>query len=251
MAAFPGRLPKKGPLPFRYLFLLTFVFFILSTVVSLWIINKGIEPVLMDIAESETKRVANLVINSAIKQQIEEEEINMNDVIVIQHDTNGNIASINYNNAIVNRVVTKLVDRVEKNLKAASRGKFQELEISSVGVEDSESNEDGIIYYIPVGQATNNVLLGSLGPRVPVRFDIIGDVTPEVKKSIQPFGINNALVEISVRVEVNVQVIIPFSTKPIVVARDFPVAMQVIEGEVPNFYNNGNNVNPSFEVPTH
>ncbi|MBB5324360.1 sporulation protein YunB [Anoxybacillus tepidamans] len=244
-----GRWPKRGPLPFRYLFLLTFVLFMMSTAVSLWIINKGIEPTLMRIAEKETKRIANLVINSAINQQITEDDLDVKDLITVQQDTYGNISSIDFNGAVVSRILAKTTNRVQKNLKAASQGKLHELEVPDIEIETNGLKNDGIIYYIPIGQATNNALLGNLGPRVPVRFYVIGDVISDVKKTIQPFGINNALVEIAVHIEVNVQVVIPFATKPATVSTDIPIAMRIIQGEVPNFYNNGGNSDPSFEIP--
>ncbi|MGX1725054.1 sporulation protein YunB, partial [Bacillus haynesii] len=40
-----GPLSKRGPLPFRYVMLLSFVFFIFSTAISLLIINSSIKPV--------------------------------------------------------------------------------------------------------------------------------------------------------------------------------------------------------------
>lgn len=221
----------------------------MSTAVSLWIINKGIEPTLMRIAEKETKRIANLVINSAINQQITEDDLDVKDLITVQQDTYGNISSIDFNGAVVSRILAKTTNRVQKNLKAASQGKLHELEVPDIEIETNGLKNDGIIYYIPIGQATNNALLGNLGPRVPVRFYVIGDVISDVKKTIQPFGINNALVEIAVHIEVNVQVVIPFATKPATVSTDIPIAMRIIQGEVPNFYNNGGNSDPSFEIP--
>ncbi|WP_409978193.1 sporulation protein YunB [Anoxybacteroides tepidamans] len=243
------RLPKRGPLPFRYLFLLTFVFFILSTAASLWIINKGIEPTLMQIAERETRRIANLVINSAINQQIAEDDLDTKNLIITQQDASGKVSSINYNSVVVNRILAKTANRVQKNLKAASQGKLHDIEVPDVEIQTNGVKNEGIIYYIPVGQATNNALLGNLGPRVPVRFYIVGDVVSDVKTKIEPFGINNALVKIFVHIQVNVQVVIPFATKPTSVATDIPIAMQVIPGQVPNFYNNGNGSDPSFEIP--
>jgi sporulation protein YunB len=245
----PGRLPKRGPLPFRYLFLLTFVFFILSTTVSLWIINKGIEPTVMRIAEKETQRIANLIINSAINQQITEDDLDVKDLITVQQDEYGKISSIDFNGAVVNRILAKTTNRVQKNLKAVAQGNLRELEVPDVEIETNGLKNEGIIYYIPLGQATNNALLGNLGPRVPVRFYMIGNVISDVKKTIKPFGINNALIEIAVHIEVNVQVVIPFATKPATVSTNIPIAIRVIQGEVPNFYNNGGNANPSFEMP--
>jgi hypothetical protein len=41
------RLRRKGPLLFRHVLLITLLFFSLSTVGGLWLIDKGIEPTLM------------------------------------------------------------------------------------------------------------------------------------------------------------------------------------------------------------
>lgn len=238
---------RRKPLPVRYIFLITFVFFIVSTVASLWFINRGIEPTLMAIAEKETRRLANLVINNAISQQIAEDDFNVENFIKIEKDGKGKISAIDFNATVVNRVLAKTTNRVQRNLKAASEGKLSALEFPDVQVETEK--EKGIIYYIPLGQATNNVLLGNLGPRIPVRFYVIGDVHSDVNKNIRPFGINNALIEIAIHIEVNVQIIIPFATKTAMIQNDIPVAIQIIQGEVPQFYNQGGEGNTSIELP--
>jgi sporulation protein YunB len=243
------RLSRRGPLPFRYVFLLTFVFFMFTTALSLWIVNKSFEPVLMEIAEKETKRIANLVINNAIEQQFLKDNPEMSDLITVQKDENGKIASVDFNTAIVNRILANTDDYVMQSLKAATEGKIEELELS--GVEPENGKNSGIIYYIPIGQVTNNSLLSNLGPRVPVQFQIIGNVLSDVTKEIKPFGINNVLIEVDIHVSVDIQVVIPFAAKAATVSTKIPIAMHVIQGEVPEFYNNGGNVNPSFKVPSH
>jgi outer membrane receptor protein involved in Fe transport len=57
-------------------------------------------------------------------------------------------------------------------------------------------------------------------------------------------------VKVYIQIEVNVQVVIPFATKTATVSNNIPIAMQVISGEVPKFYNNGGNVDPSIEMPS-
>lgn len=240
---------RRKPLPVRYIFLLTFVFFIVSTVAGLWFINRGIGPTLMVIAEKETRRLANLVINNAINQQIAEDEFNVENFIKIEKDEHGKISAIDFNTTVVNRVLAKTTNRVQLNLRAASEGKLLALEFPDVQVETKQEQEQGVIYYIPLGQATNNVLLGNLGPRIPVRFYVIGDVHSDVNKSIRPFGINNALIEIAIHIEVNVQIIIPFATKMATIRNDIPVAIQIIQGEVPQFYNQGGEGDTPIQIP--
>jgi len=243
------RVPKKRPLPFRYVFLLTFVFFIFSTAGGLWIINKGIEPTLISVAETETKRIATLVINNAINKQIND-EVDVNKLIVVEKDENGKVSTVDFNAQMVNSVQAQITQKVQRNLREAEKGNIDVLDIPEISVEkEGEPEDEGIIYYIPLGQATNNALLGNLGPRVPVRFYVIGNVVSDVKKSILEYGINNALIEISVHVKVSVQVVIPFATSTTTVENTIPIAYKALQGDVPDFYNGNGDSNPSIDIP--
>ena len=109
---------------------------------------------------------------------------------------------------------------------------------------------DGIVFFVPMGQALNLPLLGNLGPTIPIRFHIIGNVHSDVRSTIREFGINNAYVEVSIHLEVNVQIIIPFASKSTTVEQHIPVAIGLIRGTVPHIYTDGGEgVQPSLEVP--
>lgn len=243
------RVPKRKPLPFRYVFLLSFVFFIFSTAGGLWIINKGIEPTLISVAETETKRIATLVINNAINKQIND-EVDVNKLIVVEKDENGKVSTVDFNAQMVNSIQAQITQKVQRNLREAEKGNIDVLDIPDIKVEkEGVPEEEGIIYYIPLGQATNNALLGNLGPRIPVRFYVIGNVVSDVKKSIFEYGINNALIEISVHIKVSVQVVIPFATSTTTVENTIPIAYKALQGEVPDFYNGDGELTPSIELP--
>jgi sporulation protein YunB len=144
-----------------------------------------------------------------------------------------------FNAEVINKVLAEVTDLAEENLNEAEAGNLKELEEFS-GVEiDAERTEhaEGIAYTIPLGQITNNAILGNLGPRVPIRFHAIGDVTSNVKTKVEPFGINSAYVEVFIELEVNVQVIVPFAADTTVVKQTLPVAMGLVHGTVPNYYN--------------
>jgi len=248
---FRGPKPRRGPLPLRYVFLITFVFFIISTVGSLWVINNGLKPTLVSYAESQTRKIATMVISKAINKKIAN-SIEMNDIIETVPDESGNGSTVTkFNTEIINRVLAETTNLVQLNLKEAERGNLQALELLSDVEIDSERtrNSEGIVYTVPLGQATNNALLGNLGPKIPVRFNAIGSVASDVKTNVKPYGINNAFVEVSVQVKVDVQIIIPFATKVTTIKQDIPVASAMIRGEVPQFYNNGGDTSPSIEVP--
>jgi sporulation protein YunB len=242
--------PRRGPLPFRYVFLLTFVFFMFSTAGGLWIINEGLKPTLVSYAETQTSRIGTLVINKAVSKKIAN-VMDINDVTQETDSADGDRGYRQFNTEIITRVQNEIVNLVQLNLQEAERGNLKALEfLTEVEIEnDPSEGQEGIVFSVPIGQATNNALLGNLGPKIPVKFNAIGDVESDVITEVEEFGINNALVKVYIHIKVNVQIIIPFATKTKTIEQNVLVAMGLMEGEVPQFYNNGGDSAPSIEVP--
>ncbi|WP_232713510.1 sporulation protein YunB [Bacillus xiapuensis] len=239
---------KRGPLPLPYVLLITLILFSFSTAVSLWLINKNVKPTLIGYAQTETRKIAAMVISKAINKKVAH-VMDINDII---ETVPGDTTTTKFNTKIINRVMAETTNLVQLNLKEAERGNLQALElVSDVEIENEETeNSEGIVYSVPLGQVTNNALLGNLGPRIPVRFHAIGDVKSNVKTQVKPYGINNAFVEVFIEIEVGVQIIVPFATELTTVKQDIPVAMGMIHGEVPEFYNgSGQGGNPSIQLP--
>jgi sporulation protein YunB len=230
--------------------LLSFIFFLFSTATGLWLVNKGIEPTLMRYAESETRNIASLVINRAITKRTTNVGEN-NNVIEIIPGSNGTGQNAQLNTDLINRVLAETTAQIQKNLKTAKRGEIALLE-TDVEVETEDTGkEDGIVWYVPLGQATNITLLGNIGPKIPVKFHAIGEVEPDVHIDTKEMGINNTWVEVSVEIEVSVQIITPFATKITKLKQSIPVGGSLVEGEVPQFYNGsgGGSITPSIQVP--
>ncbi len=237
----------KGPLPFRYVFIISLLLFTLFTVQGLWLVEKGIRPTLMAIAHTETQKIATQAINDAISNKIVE-SIDIEDMIEIETDSNGQVTSVNFNSEMYNRVLSEATLRTQKYLKMVEEGTIEDLGLPEEIEQELETEnftDQGIIHVIPLGQATNNALLAQLGPRVPVQFSAIGDVKSSMSESIFESGINNTYMRISVDIEVDVRVVIPFATDTAVVSTSIPVGMVFISGEVPQFYNAGDGDMPS------
>lgn len=248
MAKFRVRPRKRGPLPFRYVLLLSFVFFLLSTALGVWLVNKGIEPALIRYAESKTKQIASQVINKAINKKT----VEVGDVIAVEPGQEGAQPSASLKTEVINQKLSEITSEIQKNLNAAEKGDLASLEqLTDVDIEVETKREDGIVWNVPLGQATDMALLGNLGPKIPVRFHAIGEVRPDVKINPKPMGINNTWIDVSIHLEVSVQIITPFATKITRLEQNIPVGGKLIQGEVPQFYNNGGSgVTPSIQLPT-
>ncbi|WP_040203917.1 sporulation protein YunB [Neobacillus jeddahensis] len=239
---------KRGPLPFKYVLLLTVVFFLFSSATGLLLVNKGLEPALMRYAETETRNIASLVIARAITKRTTNVGEN-NQVIKVTPSSDGKKQNAELNTDLINRVLADTTAQIQKNLKIARKGDIALLE-SDVEIEtENMEKEDGIVWYVPLGQATNISLLGNIGPKIPVKFHAIGEVEPDVHIEPKQMGINSVWIGVSVEIEVSVQIITPFATEITKLQQSIPVGGTLVEGEVPQFYNSGSGITPSIQIP--
>jgi sporulation protein YunB len=241
--------PQRGPIPFRYVFIFTCVVFILLTAQGIWLIEKGIKPTLIRVAESRINQIATAAINDAISKQVAD-GIDTAELTVVSTDNEGMITTIDWNTTAFQRVLSEATIRVQNNLKRVENGELDQLGVADdVDIETTGPRPRGIVYEIPLGQATQNSLLANLGPRIPVQFTPIGSVDTDLYAKLTEYGINNVYVEIFVHIEVKVKIVIPFATKETKVTTDIPVGMRIVSGRVPQFYNNGSNGGGSPSLP--
>lgn len=223
---------------------------ILSVAALFYVVNVRLTPTYLQYAEVQSTKIASLVISKAINTRISN-VLDVNDIIEHVPSDQSNMVTTKFNTEIINRVLADTTNLVQTHLEQAEEGNLDHLPYLDDIEYDTEAMEDqgGIVFFVPIGQATNIPLLGNLGPKIPIRFHVIGNVKSNVDPIIREFGINNAYVEVSILIKVNVQVIVPLATKTTVVEQRIPVAMGLIQGQVPQIFNRGDGVQPSIEVP--
>ncbi|MDP4552414.1 sporulation protein YunB [Alkalihalobacillus macyae] len=244
---------RKGPLPFRYVFIISFIVFIFTTVQGLWIVNKGIEPSLISIAETKTRQVAAQAINDAISKKIAD-GIDVENLIIVHSNESEKVPGYSFNSKVYNRLISEATERVQTYLNYVEAGDLDKLETFKNDIDidyEDTIKQKGIVYSIPLGMATNNVLLSNFGPRIPVRFEMIGDVISNIDTKVKETGINNTYLEVYINIKVEMNVIIPFSTKNTEVSNSVKIGDLFIQGDVPYYYNgdNGNGGDPSIVLP--
>jgi sporulation protein YunB len=240
---------RKGPLPFRYVVLISFTLFVFITLQGLWLVDRGIEPTLMHVAQRKTEEIASLAINEAIINKLFD-SIDMQDILVSKEDKDGNIVYAGVNQQIVNKVQNQSAIVVQEFLKEIEEGRIpKSIESNELGLSKNHSNEPGVIMSIPLGQATENSLLANLGPKIPIKFTIVGDVNTDIEEKIETVGINNTWISINIIVTVKAKVVIPFATETATVTRPIQIMGQFIPGEVPIYYNqSGDPIQPALPI---
>lgn len=226
------------------------ILLVLAIVMAFKFINKKVSPILFSYAESSVRKLTNLVINRAISKQLTE-ELNIDDLFIITKDKDNKIKTIDFNPILVNKTLTIITNNIQLNLKYLEEGKIDLLELpDNIDIDvDEKKISKGIIYEIPSGVVFNNSILANVGPKIPVKLNILGDIVSTVNTKVTNYGINNAMIEVNIIVEVEEMVILPITTKKIKVETSIPVAIKLIEGQVPNYYFNGIDKNsPSIAI---
>jgi len=225
--------------------------FVVAVIIFLYTLNARLMPTYLQYAEVQTFKIASHVVSKAINARTST-VLDVNEIIEDLPSESDYMLTTRFNTDIINKVRAETVTLVKEHLQLAEQGDLTQLpDLENVEYDISEIQKgDGIVFFVPIAQALNLPLLGNLGPRVPIRFHIIGNVASDVATSFKEFGINNALVEVNIHLTVNVQIIIPFASKQSSVEQTIPVAIGLVRGQVPHIYTNGGDgAQPSIEVP--
>lgn len=216
------------------------IIMILISFLIIQYINKQISPKLTHYASLEIRKLSNLIITKSLKTE-SLEKLNITDLFLITKNEKSEILTVDVNTVTLNKIILESTVNIQENLKQLEHGKINN--------NNNEENKNGVILKIPLGQIYNNFLLNNLGPKIPVKLKILGDMETKVNTNIKNYGINNALIEITLEIKVKEEVILPINTEEIIVTQSIPLAMKIIEGTVPNYYSGEINKSSTFSIP--
>lgn len=221
------------------LLLITFMLIFFSIVYLLGFINNKVSPILIEYAETEMVKFARLIANKTVVKEIND-TISTDDLFIISRN-NEVIQTIDFNPIAVNRLLSIITSSIESDFNAIASGNYDVIGLDS-NVLINYNGDDlkrGIVFNIPSGIIFNNAFLTNLGPKIPVRFSLAGNIGSNIETKITNYGINNALVEANAIVDINMRIILPFVTEYTNIKVTIPLIIKLINGTVPNYYYNG------------
>ena len=186
------------------------------------------EKILLNYAENKSKELSQLLVNNALEEIII--DANVEDIINLEKNQNNEIISLDFNNVKINEIELKISKNIQKNLKKLEENKKNSL------TEKYYDNKIDIIYEVPMSIIYDVPILVGIGPKVPFKLDVLGNVKTNVITNIKEYGINNSLVEVILNMKINIQIILPFSSKNIVIESNVPLKTKVIQGKIPTYY---------------
>lgn len=228
---------------FKNTYIVIFIFLIIFSTIFLIILNKKAMPVIMNYASVQTKKIGIEVLRNTGTDELNE-LIDNNNLFSVTQNNNGEIESIDFNTRVINDALKIIAKNVRKRLKEVEKGKNLPDEIYENILDKKLKN--GIIYEVPIGVVFGDSLFSNIGPKIPVKIKYSGNVSLDIKTRVSEYGLNSALIEVYVLVEVTQRTILPFQSKDIKLSSEIPIVIKVIKGSIP-YYLQG--INETYSLP--
>lgn len=217
------------------------IMIIICVVLGLMIVNKKVRPIFLAIAQDESKRISNIIINDSVKKEINN-GITFDKLFIVNDNDNNSI--VDFDTVVINRLMTNINDNILLNIKYLENGDVDKLDML-VGYNKKKLKK-GIIYEIPLSTTINNIFLSNLCPKIPVKIHYVGNIESKIRTKITNYGINNALVEVYIDISINLQIILPLLTNKITTNNSVPIAIKMVHGNIPQYFSGANS---SFSIP--
>ena len=161
------------------------------------------------VASVRAKNYISRIVNEATKNI----EIT-NNIFIIDRNSNDEIKTVTYDVGKATAITNIITDSIQRKI----------------------DTDKGMIIEVPMGLIYKNSLLRNMGPNIKIKLDILGDVLTELNTEVKPYGINNALVELRVKIVANVRIVLPLSGEIIKIENTAPIAVNIVNGKVPDGY---------------
>jgi len=203
------------------------VLLLASAYLTLFQLERRIEPVVRDTAEVRALQWAHESLQGALKDITADDQM-LGDVILRHTNASGELIAVSLDSRAVLRLETRAYEGINAYLRDLGKKEIR----------------------IPAGVITGHELFATVGPLVPVHIVPVGAAEVTILPSVENTGINNVLLTLYLVVRAHVRVVIPFSGKVVLFEDRIPIAQELIVGKVPVYYFHGGNVVPLVPSPS-
>jgi sporulation protein YunB len=194
--------------------LIILILLVLVIVGVLSLIDYGIRPAVLSLAEARLKNMAVKQMNMAFLES--DTDVKYDDLVSVVQDGQGNVTVIQANTIQMNHLAAAMAEKAQQKLATLSMQTI----------------------YVPLGTAIGGQLLSGMGPDIPVNVIPAGSVSTEFTSEFESTGINQTRHRILLILHANISLILSGSSKNVAVSVQFPISETVIVGKVPDSYLN-------------
>lgn len=173
-------------------------------------INPVFEQTCSDKAESIATRITNEETSKVMNKY------NYDAFFNIERDSNGNVQMITANVLEMNQVISDIGNNIQNAIE----------------------NSDDDTIYLSMGAMTGISVLSGVGPEIPIKIELSGNVETNVRSEFVEQGINQTIHRVYLDVKTNVNILTTFSIIHKDIENQIVILENVILGEIPQTYFN-------------
>lgn len=196
----------------KIILIIIVIFLITYLMIRLFAIKS--ETVLLNYANNKSMQLSTELINSSLYEILYDREY---DTFMNTKIGNNDMLDISLNNKRVNELLFLVNNNLIKNISKLE-------------------NDNSLIFNVPIGVIYDIPILVGIGPKIPFKLDIIANTDNTVHTNIRDYGINNSIIEVILNINLNIQIILPFTSKEVQIKKEIPIDTKIIEGKVPTYY---------------
>ncbi len=191
------------------------IFFLLCAVIAslsfLLVLDAKLRPAVYDLAQIEAQSIAVDVMNSAVEEEITNENIRYSDIIEIKYNADGMITSLTSDIIKMNLLKTNIVQAANKAIHL-----------------------DSAVVKVPLGAATGMAVFAGCGPIAEIGLSIAGAVNAEFENVFFEAGVNQTEHRVMLNITADVTIILDGNMVNKQVETAVCVAQTVIVGRAPD-----------------
>lgn len=210
---------------------------ILLTIVIIFVLSFNFLSFIGNKITPKVTSLAKVSLNHHIKNvasNFKEYTYNNKDILIPTYNNKNEVTSLTYDMKVVYEIAGAFTNNIKSSLKEKNNN------IPFI----TETNNNKILFMIPIGALSNQALFTNMGPKIPVQIYFVDNVFTEIKTKVTDYGINNALIEIYLSINLTYEIVSPFVREQVTLNYNLPIDQKIITGVVPNI------IGHTFEAKT-
>ena len=206
----------------------------LTSFFCIYLLDRRINSILLPYINVESERLVNNIVNRTINDEIK--KINIKDLLVENSIDN----TMFYNTKVINDMENEIANSIQNSLMEIDDGFIDEYFIPSrVKNGRFKKIKNGILCDVSIGSLRGSTLFANVGPTIPIKLLFGSQLKTNVDVEINTYGINNIIIKVYFLVEIDEQITMPLASERKKIKIKKPVAVDIIQGQIPNYYMGG------------
>lgn len=207
------------------------IFFIITMIIFLAVFflrnysNKATDKIIEITKFNLDKYTSDIVLMKLNKDFINEDA--QKELIKITKNKDDEIIALDYDLNKTYIVLNEFVERLNNNIQ--NFNEFKNFD------SNFKTEKNSLIVSYPFGIYSDNIFVNNLGPRIPVKINLINNLSTNIKTKVTNYGINSLLLEMYIVVELKHE-IVASKIYEVQSSYELLISSKILQGSIPNYF---------------